>query len=143
MNVRHSTATKTLVTSIANALGVPAKQLRALASTLKMLLNFQELSSFAIKNKKRWISIRWYSVVCKRLNLNQTISILIYKMNIRKLKTNSKKVIRFTIKKTTRNVLTREDAMLNGLHQQFCPWLSSLTYSTLFPSAVLSNNLSK
>ena len=52
MNVRHSTATKTLVTSIANALGVPAKQLRALASTLKMLLNFQELSLFVIKNNK-------------------------------------------------------------------------------------------
>ena len=53
MNVRHSTATKTLVTSIVNALGVPAKQLRALASTLKMLLNFQELSLFVIKNKRK------------------------------------------------------------------------------------------
>jgi len=53
MNVRLSTVTKTLVTLIVNALGVPAKQLRVLVSTLKMLLNFQELSSFAIKNKKR------------------------------------------------------------------------------------------
>ena len=53
MNVRLSTVTKTLATLIANALGVQAKQLRVLASTLKMLLNFQELSSFAIKNKKR------------------------------------------------------------------------------------------
>ena len=53
MNARLSTVTKTLVTSIANALGVPAKQLRALASTLKMLLNFQELSLFVIKNKRK------------------------------------------------------------------------------------------
>ena len=53
MNARLSTVTKTLATSIANALGVPAKQLRALASTLKMLLNFQELSLFVIKNKRK------------------------------------------------------------------------------------------
>jgi len=53
MNARLSTVTKTLVTLIANALGVPAKQLRVLASTLKMLLNFQELSLFVIKNKRK------------------------------------------------------------------------------------------
>ncbi len=53
MNVRLSTVTKTLVTLIANVLGVPAKQLRVLVSTLKMLLNFQELSLFVIKNKRK------------------------------------------------------------------------------------------
>ena len=37
-----------------------------------------------------------------------------HKMNIRKLKTNLKKAIRFRIKMTTRNVPTREDAMLKN-----------------------------
>ena len=143
MNVRQSTVTKTLVIPIAPALGVLVKLLRVLASTPSMLLVFQKQSLFVMLNKKRRISIRSFSVVSKRLNQNSMISILLHKINITKPKMDLKKAIRITIRKTTRNVPTREDAMLNGLLQQFYPSLSSLTFSTLFLFAVLSNNLNK